>query len=202
LSTKKTERIGIFGGAFNPIHNGHLFVAKESISKFSLSKIIFVPTGNPVFSKEDLLDKRERFALCKLAIRGEKSFEISDFEVKNEKPSYYIETLKHYKSENIEIFSILGEDAFIEFHRWKEYQEIFRNCYFIVAERFEDNFITTKAYINEKFSEYKNKIFFLPHPLYRVSSTLLRKRIKSGLNISYLLPKEVEKEILKNKFYK
>ncbi len=71
-----------------------------------------------------------------------------------------------------------------------------------VAERFEDNFITTKAYINEKFSEYKNKIFFLPHHIYRVSSTLLRKRIKSGLNINYLLPKEVEKEILKNKFYK
>ncbi|PIP49818.1 MAG: nicotinate-nicotinamide nucleotide adenylyltransferase, partial [Caldiserica bacterium CG23_combo_of_CG06-09_8_20_14_all_35_60] len=74
-------KLGIFGGAFNPIHIGHLFVAKEALKIFQLDKIIFIPTGNPVFQKEELLDKKDRAKLVNLSIKDEPCFEESLFEV-------------------------------------------------------------------------------------------------------------------------
>ena len=196
------NKLGIFGGAFNPIHNGHLFVAKEAIKVFELKKVIFVPTGNPVFPKEDLLAKSIRANLVKLAIEGEPCFEESFFEIERNTLSYFIDTLEQFINPENEVFTLLGEDAFIELHRWKSYNEIIKKTKLIIAERFEDSFRTTGKYIESKFPEFKDKIFFLSHPLYRISSTLIRERVKSNKHISYLVPEGVEKEILDKKYYK
>jgi len=196
------DKLGIFGGAFNPIHNGHLFVAKEAIKIFELRKIIFVPTGNPVFPKEDLLAKSDRAHLVKSAIEGEFSFQESFFEIERDAPSYFIDTLEQFINHENDIFTLLGEDAFIELHRWKSYEKIIRKVKFIIAERFEDSFRTTAKYIESKFPEFKDKIFFLSHPLYRISSTLIRERVKSNKHISYLVPESIEKEILDKQYYK
>lgn len=195
-------RIGLYGGAYNPIHIGHLFVAKEAINLFNLEKVIFVPTGNPVFRKLDLLDKDIRLSLVKMAIKDEPRFEVSDFEVKRTEPSYYIDTLKHFKTDEVEIFSIIGEDAFLKITLWKDYEEILRNSYFIVAKRLNDDFSTLREFITENLNGFKDKIFTLSHPLFCVSSTLIRDRIKQGLSVSYLVPKEVELEIVRNGYYK
>jgi nicotinate-nucleotide adenylyltransferase len=202
LFIRKMNKIGIFGGAFNPIHNGHLFVAKESLKVFGLRKIIFVPTGNPVFTKEDLLPKETRAYLVKIAIKDESYFEESLFEIDRDEPSYYIETLEQFEDSENDLFTIVGEDAFLFFHKWKSYQDIILKTNFIIAERFDDSFKTTKNYIEKNFPDFEKKIFFLPHPLYRISSTLIRERIKSNKHISYLVSEEVEREILNKKFYK
>ncbi|BAL81488.1 nicotinate-nucleotide adenylyltransferase [Caldisericum exile] len=202
LSSTTKIRIALYGGAFNPIHVGHLFVAKEAINLFNLSKVIFIPTGNPVFAKKDLLDKYIRLNLVKMAIKDENHFEVSDFEVKSPEPSYYIETLKHFKQEGVEIFSIIGEDAFLKITLWKDYEEILRNSYFIVAKRLNDDFSTLREFISENLNGFKDKIFTLSHPLFCISSTLIRERVKNGLSITYLVPKEVELEILRNNYYK
>ena len=196
------SKIGIFGGAFNPIHNGHMFVAEEALWIFQLNKIVFVPTGNPVFQKEDLLDKNERSKLVSLSIKDRPYFEESLFEVQRDAPSYFIDTLEQFLQPSNSLYTILGEDAFIYFHKWKSYEEIISRTNFIVAERFEDSFATTKKYIQTNFHEFIDKIFFLSHPLYRISSTLIRERIKSNKHISYLVPEIVEKEILDKRYYK
>jgi len=201
LSTTK-NRIALYGGAFNPIHIGHLFVAKEAIRLFNLSKVIFIPTGNPVFAKKDLLDKRIRAHLVEIAISGEENFEISYFEVEKDSPSYYIETLKSFLDPQTEIFSIIGEDAFLKILLWKDYIEILENSYFIVAKRLNDNFETLREFIQENLNGFAKKIFTLSHPLHCISSTLIRERIKNNLTISYLVPKVVENEIVKNGYYK
>jgi len=199
---KKTNKIGLFGGAFNPIHNGHLFVAKESIKTFNLNKIIFIPTGNPVFEKQELLNKQIRANFVKNAISNEKNFEVSLFEIEREAPSFFIDTLQHFKNGKDILFTILGEDTFMQFHKWKSPEEILENSYLIVAKRYEGNFVGTKSYIKERFKKYEEKIFFLPHPLYPISSTLIRERIKKGMPVSYLLPESIEKEILENGYYR
>lgn len=200
------NKIGILGGAFNPIHFGHLFIAKEAMDLFSLKKIIFVPTGNPVFPKEDLLNKRVRAEFVKTAVFGEKQFELSLFEVERDAPSFFINTLKyfktHFKTEQNEIFVIIGEDAFLQFHRWRSPEEILNISSLIVAKRYEGNFEKTKNYVEEHFIAFKDKIHFLSHPLFPISSTLIRKRIKEGKSISYLLPKNVEEIIIKNGYYR
>lgn len=203
LFSKKTSKIAIFGGAFNPIHYGHLFIASEAISLFNFDKVIFVPTGNPnpAFKKEDLLDKGIRMNLCRIATEKYNVFEVSDYEVKKDTPSYYIETLLHFKKECESIWTILGEDAFQQIHRWKESFEIFKNTEFIIAERYEDNFRSTKNYIERNFKQYKGKIKFLKHPFFKVSSSFIRERIRNNLPINFLIPEKVEEEIIKNKYY-
>ena len=198
---KKTNKIGLFGGAFNPIHNGHLFVAKESMKTFNLNKIIFIPTGNPVFEKQELLNKQIRANFVKTAISNKKNFEVSFFEVERETPSFFIDTLQHFNNGKDMLFTILEEDTFMQFHKWKSPEEILENSYFIVAKRYEGNFAGTKKYIKKYFTEYKEKILFLPHPLFPISSTLIRERIKKGKYISYLLPESIEKKIVENGYY-
>jgi nicotinate-nucleotide adenylyltransferase len=195
-------KLGIFGGAFNPIHIGHLFVAKEALKIFQLDKIIFIPTGNPVFQKEELLDKKDRAKLVNLSIKDEPCFEESLFEVNRDVPSYFINTLDQFINHYDDLYTILGEDTFILFHKWKSYREIISKTNFIIAERFEDSFTISKKYIQTYFPDFKEKIFFLSHPLYRISSTLIRERIKSNKYISYLVPKEIEMEILNKRYYK
>ncbi len=197
------NRVGIFGGAFNPIHYGHLFIANEAFSKFRLEKVIFVPTGNPVFPKEDLLPGSIRLEFVKLSVKNVSYFEVSDFEVIHKEPSYFIKTLLHLLEQERceECFTIIGEDAFLHFHKWKEPMEILKHTNLIVAKRFEGNFYETKRYTDTFFKDFKKKIFYLNHPLYPVSSTLIRKRIKNGEPISYLLPETIEKEIIKNAYF-
>ncbi|MEF3244696.1 MAG: nicotinate-nucleotide adenylyltransferase [Caldisericaceae bacterium] len=201
LSSSKKVKIGIYGGAFNPIHIGHLFVGKESIRLFNLDKVIFVPTGNPVFRKKDLLDKYIRAHLVEIAIEGETNFEISYFEIEKEGPSYYIDTLRNFIKDGVDIYTIIGEDAFLKITLWKDFKEILSNSNFIVAKRLSDNFATLKEFTNENLNDFTKKIFTLEHPLFPISSTLIRERLKTGLPISYLVPKPVENEILRHGYY-
>ncbi len=198
------SRIGIFGGAFNPIHTGHLFIAKEAKRIFSLKKVAFVPTGNPAFQKEGLLDKNTRTKLVELSISNNKDFDLSLYEIKKNTTSYFIETLNYFIKlyPEKEFFTILGEDTFLKFHLWKEPKEILKKTNLIVAKRFEGNFSNSKEYMNKHFEEFKEKIFFMNHPLFPVSSTLIRQRIHEGKFISYLVPEAVEREILVNGYYK
>ena len=198
------SRVGIFGGAFNPIHTGHLFIAKEAKRIFSLSKVTFIPTGNPAFQKEGLLDKNIRTKLVELSISGNKDFDFSLYEIKKNTTSYFIETLNYFKElyPEKEFFTILGEDAFLKFHLWREPKEILKKTNLIVAKRFEDNFSDSRKYMNKYFREFKEKIFFMDHPLFPISSTLIRRRIYEGKFISYLVPNAVEKEILENGYYR
>ena len=200
----KKVRVGIFGGAFNPIHCGHLFIAKESLHIFSLDKIIFVPTGNPAFHKEDLLDKYARTKLVDLAISDETNFELSLYEVEKESVSYFIETVQYFESQytDYEFFMILGEDSFLQFHLWKNPEEILRKVKMIVAKRFEGDFLDSRQYMKLHFETFKNKIFFMSHPLFPISSTLIRERIYKGEFISYLVPKKIEREIINNGYYR
>ena len=197
-------KIGVFGGAFNPIHYGHLFIAAESLNVFQLKKIIFVPTGNPAFEKEDLLDKNIRLRMVREATKKIAQFTVDDFEVQQKSTSYFIYTLNHiialYPEDTI--FSILGEDAFLNFHKWNSPEEILLKTSLIIAKRFEGNFTRTKDYIEEQFKNFKEKILFLDHPLYPLSSTLIRRRIKDGKSISFLVPEVIEKEIVENGYYR
>ena len=197
-------KVGIFGGAFNPIHYGHLFIALESLSVFQLKKIIFIPTGNPAFKKENLLDKNIRLHMVKEATKTVAQFTVDDFEVQRKGTSYFIYTLNHiidlYPDDIV--FSILGEDAFLNFHKWNSPKEILSKTYFIIAKRFEGNFIKTKEYIKKYFNNFKETILFLDHPLYPLSSTLIRKRIRDGKGISFLVPEIIEKEVNKNGYYR
>ena len=192
-------RIGIIGGSFNPIHYGHLVSASEACNKFKLDKVIFVPSSiNPLKSTSNLAEARHRLNMIKLAIADDPRFENSDIEIKRGGTSYTIDTIKAFVKEyskDVNIYFIIGIDAFLEINSWASPDALLRMCKFIVTTR--PGYDIEKA--NQVFRKH-TEIMEITH--LNISSSDIRERIKSGAPIRYLLPEKVEDYVRKHKLYK
>ncbi|SEF89316.1 nicotinate-nucleotide adenylyltransferase [Caloramator fervidus] len=195
--------VGIFGGTFNPIHYGHLIVANEVLDNFKLEKIIFIPCGIPPHKREDIAAARLRYEMVKLAIEDNPFFEVIDIEVKKDNYSYTYDTLiELQKIYSVNKFKfIIGLDAFLEIDSWKNVYDVFKMAEFIVVNR-DENLENVKKIILEKATKYKGEVKFLRIPNIEISSSEIRKRIRLGKSIRYLLPDKVIDFIQKNKIYK
>ncbi len=195
-------KIGLFGGTFDPIHTGHIALAKQVLAQFELDKIIFIPAGNPPHkSTKHVTDKEHRFRMVQLATENEPSFSVSDFELLSNKPNYSYLTISHFKEQfaGDEIFFIVGGDSFRDFPDWKNYKTLLTLCTFIVVSRPE---IAPAQYF-EKFSgdETPPRVFFLENFSFPVSSTNIRKSLQKGMDVSLQLPPFVAEYIKTNKLY-
>ena len=188
-------RIGILGGTFNPIHIGHLILAEEALSKLSLDKVIFVPTYLPPHkSVEGNARPQERLRMVKLAIEDNPALEVSSFEIESKKKSYSVETLKEFRKKygkTTQLYFITGSDLLKDLFSWKDVNEIFRVSKFIVANR--------PGYPVTDIPEEAERVVITP---IQVSSEDIRKRIKSGRSIRYLVPEKVREYILAHNLYK
>src|SRR6201995_4014590 len=176
--------IGLYFGSFNPIHTGHLIVANHVVTHTEVDKIWFVVSPhNPLKDSHSLLNEHDRLHLVNLAIEGNPKFRGSNVEFHLPKPSYTIDTLTYLTEKfPLEKFSvIMGADSFQNIHRWKNYEQLLANYKVIVYERpgFE---------IKET---YGAKLTQLQAPLLEVSATYIRKQIKEGKSIRYLVPDKV-----------
>lgn len=185
-------KIGIFGGSFNPVHNGHIFIAKYIMEKKSLDKIIFIPVGLPSHRENNLLSSKHRLNILSLALENEKSFEISDIELKEEKVSYTIDTLRKIKEiyPNDEIYEIIGEDSAAYFEKWKDYKEVLKLSKVLV-------FMRKNSIVKENFENME----FLDTPYIDISATMVRENIRKGIDISNLIDEKVYEYIKNNKLY-
>ena len=192
-------RIGVLGGTFDPIHMGHLIIAEDVREKLSLSKIIFIPAGNP-WMKEKISDKEKRFEMTKLAIKNNPFFEISRMEIEREGPSYTVDTLRILKKKYEEIYFIAGYDSVSSLPRWKNPDEILRLAFFVGVRRpgCERPDIDE---LSKSIPGAKEKIILLDTPLIEISSTDIRERVRKGLSIKYLVPPEVEEYIKREGLY-
>lgn len=194
----------IFGGTFDPIHNGHLYIAYEALYKLGLDKIIFMPSGNPPHKLgRNITDGFLRYEMVKMAIRGENRFAISDYELKKSNLSYTYETLKYFNNleKDTMWYFLTGVDCLMDVESWKNSEDIFRLCKFVVFNRpgySMKNIQKQKSKIEKK---YFNEIIFLDVPLLDISSTNIRKAIKEEKNVSYLLPESVYNTIEVLKLY-
>jgi len=192
-------RIGIMGGTFNPIHYGHLVSASEVCNKFKLDKVIFIPSAlNPLKNASNLAEARHRLKMIKLAIASNPLFEASDAEIKRGGVSYTIDTIKAFVKKygkDVNIYFIIGADAFLEINSWASPDALLKMCKFIVTTR--PGYDVKKAkHVFKKHTE------IMEIPYLEISSSDIRERIKSGVPIRYLLPEKVETYIQKHKLYK
>jgi nicotinate-nucleotide adenylyltransferase len=211
-------RIGIFGGTFNPVHQGHLIAAEEIRQRFQLQRIIFVPSARPPHKPNlELMDAKHRLEMARLAIEGNPHFDISSIELDRSGYSYSVETVQSFRKEfgeDAALFFIIGADAFPELNSWHEPERLIGLCNFIVLSRpgfsFDEVFQRVEETFGIKDHEEKDRVS-LPngHFLYLaeitpvgISSTLIRSRIREGGAIKYLLPEPVESYILSNNLYK
>jgi nicotinate-nucleotide adenylyltransferase len=131
--------VGLFGGTFNPVHWGHLKTADEIRRIFDLTRVIFIPTNiSPHKESEDVVPAQHRLKMLDLAVEDNPYFFTSDVELKRHERSYSIETLTYFTrtlEKDLDLFFILGMDAFLEINTWKNYQGLFSLCNFIVMTR-------------------------------------------------------------------
>lgn len=191
----------VFSGTFNPIHNGHLYMAEYVLEKFGFSKILFIPAFKPPF-KESVPELTEhRFNMVKLAIEDNPRFEISDIEYRLGGKSYTYRTIcELYKEYEIDgkISFIIGTDAFETLDKWYESEKLRKLVEFIVFVRKNDFDI-------KKYDEMKEKGYcfkFAQMQFNDISSTEIRKKIHDNLPLKGLLPEKAERYIKENGLYK
>ena len=207
-------RIAIFGGTFNPVHIGHIRGAISVYETFKLDKVIFLPTGIPPHKKDNVANAEYRYTMLKLAIEGLKFFEISRLEIDSNRVNYTIDTIGELKSQLKEdnLFFIVGTDAFYYLNLWKDYKRLVNEITFIVIRRPEyDTKIILSKYADlvdfeeiHESGEYptqKKKIYIYTPPAFDVSSSMIRRKVRNGECIKYLVPEKVENFIKEKRLY-
>ena len=196
------DKIAIFGGSFNPIHLGHLSVAKCALDECRLKKVIFLPNANPPHkNKEGIIPAIHRYNMVSLAIEDFNDFEISDYEMNSDKPSYTINTMRYMKSAfNAELFFIIGADSLYTLNLWKSYDELIHECSFIVADRNCTEGENLKNAVLE-LEKKGGRAEIIKMPKIDVTSTMIRQYILSGKDISAYVPGKVNEYITANNLY-
>ena len=201
------KRTGIFGGSFNPIHNGHISLAKQLKEKAGLDEVwLMVSPQNPLKQAADLLDDTLRMEMARLALDGVDGIIASDYEFHLPKPSYTWNTLQALSKDypDREFVLLMGGDNWEHFDRWYHYEDIVANYQIVVYPRKEEG---GKRKENTLLAEIKAEGNLLPlstfhFPLINISSTEIRERIKAGKGIRRLVPKAVADYIKEKGLYK
>lgn len=198
--------IGLMGGTFDPIHVGHLVAAEEARQQFSLDYVIFVPAGIPPHKEyENITLPEHRHLMTTLAVMSNPSFIVSRFEIEQNKPTYTIDTVKHFAgSQNPEpnLYFITGADAIMEIYTWKSYEELLSICTFIAVTRSGYSLRHFHETLDRNCPRLKHKIHLLEIPALAVSSTYIREKVVLGKTIKYLTPESVEQYIKKFELYR
>lgn len=200
----KREKIGIMGGTFDPIHNGHLLLAECAANQFNLDKILFIPTGiSPHKNHKDVTSNHHRYNMVLLAINSNYKFFLSTVEMDRQTTTYTVDTIEILKSKykNADLYFILGSDSLLQIHNWKDYKRLLSMCNFIVAKRPGEQNNILKKIIDEFKLLYNSSILILEGTFLDISSSQIRERVKKGIPISNLVPKPVEIYIHKHKLY-
>jgi nicotinate-nucleotide adenylyltransferase len=215
------ERVGLFGGTFDPVHCGHIRAAGEVLGRFSLDKVLFIPSFIPPHKERGgIASACDRLSMVELACRAEPRFAASSIEVDAGEKSYSIITLEKVKRiyPGAWIFFVLGVDAFLEIETWRDHERVLEECLFIVmtrpgyrleqADRVLGGPRGEKVHhvsASEKIGEDlfgARRIFFLPILALDISSTEVRKRIGRGETIKGLVPEAVGDYIRSHHLYR
>ncbi len=190
-----TVKLGIFGGAFNPIHHGHLVMAQRAVEHLSLDKLLLIPSAiSPRKEKRSMISAEERLSMVRVAVRGNPFLQAGSMEIQRGGTSYTIDTVRSLDKPNVKLFLLLGADTAKGFSKWKSPQEIAQKCTIAIAGR--------PATSRVKLPKYAGSEVKIPGPLLEISSTEIRKRVSQGLSIRYLVPDGVDRFIRKMGLYR
>jgi nicotinate-nucleotide adenylyltransferase len=219
------KRLGLFGGSFNPIHNGHLAIARDVRARMNLARILFIPTGDPPHKhNRSLAPAPVRLEMVRLATADTSEFDVSAIEIDRTGKSYSIDTIREVRrrySQPLELLFIIGLDAFLEFPTWRAPEEILKMCRFVVVPRpgrLFQSLIAIPLFQNlapESLGQLDAGVIdrldivipeilgitCLSIPPCPISASEIRRRIRNGLPLANMLPPSVESYILQHSLY-
>lgn len=198
---KKIIKLGIMGGTFNPIHQGHLVAAEIIRDEFKLNEVLFVPSGKPPHKdNNEIASPRHRWMMTLLATATNDYFSTSSIEIERKGESYTYDTivsLKKIYGEKTECYFITGADAIAQISTWHKVENLPSLAKFIAASR-----PGYKLDMEKIEPSFRKSTYLIEIPALAISSTEIRKRVKEGKTIKYLVPEVVEKYIYKNNLYR
>jgi nicotinate-nucleotide adenylyltransferase len=198
-------KIAVLGGTFDPIHLGHLAVAGEARWLLALSKVIFMPAGQPYFKDSAAISPAEdRIKMLELAIADQPAYLISRLEVERPGPSYAVDSMAKFKKQLDsvdELFFIMGWDAIMSLHFWHEADRLIKLCRIVAAPR--PGYPQPRIDSLEKdLPGITERVIVMERPLIDISATLIREKVANGLPIDGLVPPAVAAYILEKGLYK
>lgn len=199
------SKIGVFGGTFNPIHNGHISLGVYCKEDLNLDKLMLIPTYTPPHkSSNELADEEHRLKMCKLATEQYGYFEVSDIEIKRKGKSYTYETLKSLKEiyTQDDLYLIVGADMFLTLDKWKNPESIFKDVTIAAVPRNDDDKEDLTSYYESTIKSLGAKAVILDNPVVQVSSTYIRENIDNYQLIKSLIDSNVYEYIVKNNLYR
>lgn len=181
----KSARIGIYGGSFSPVHNGHLKLAEFALSEFNLDKVYFVPSNTTPLKKGDLLPTPVRLRCLREALKGKKQFAVSTEEIDRGGTSYTVDTLKAFKKKygkGSVLYFLAGADNAKNLSRWKSPAKVLNLCRFTILSR-----------PGAARSKTPPNVLWAAFPALNVSSSEVRRRLKAGRTLKGFVPPRVER---------
>lgn len=199
-------KIGIMGGTFDPIHNGHLMLGEYAYQEFQLDEVWFMPNGNPPHKSNDTIESqtKNRVEMVRRAIAGKEYFSLQLYETKNKEVNYSYKTMEHFKRAYPEytFYFIIGADSLFSIEKWVHPEILLSDCIVLAAYRDNtgtDEMLSQIQYLNDK---YGADIRLLNTPNVDISSSDIRERIKDGLSIRKMVPEAVFDYIEENQLFR
>ena len=198
-------RVGIYGGTFAPVHNGHVAAAKAFMEQMKLDYLFIIPAYLPPHKQIDESDDPVyRLRMCELAFKDIDGVVISDCEIARGGKSYTYDTLKELQREDTRLFLLCGTDMVLTFDTWYRFEDIFKMCYPVYVRRENDALIGNRivSKINEYYQKYGVMFRKIMTDPIELSSTDIRRAVKNGQDISGMVPAAVADFIKQNGLYR
>ena len=203
-TTDNSRKYAIYGGSFDPFHNGHLALAESAVRECGLDKLIFMPAYVSPFKQDRKVTAgADRCGMIETILRYNKAFCLSRYELNREGPSYTVETLRHWRQLlGGELSFVLGFDSVVQLESWYVGEEILRDYHLITCKRpdtDDEEGMKMISYFREK---YGSRITILDKDPVDASSTEIRQMVSEGRSIAGLVPPEVEEYIIEHQLYR
>lgn len=198
------EHIGILGGTFNPVHNGHINMAEGFLERLPLDYMLVMPVWSPPHKQADmLLPAEKRLKMCSLAVADDKRYRVCDMEIRRGGKSYTSDTLKELSKihPNAQLYFLMGADMFMTLESWHEFETITRLSILCAAARHEGETKRLREFAKVLNKRYGARCIVEKIPVIDVSSTQIREDISAGKDISALVPPKVYDYIKENHLY-
>ena len=198
-------KIGVLGGTFDPIHNGHLAVAEEARAYLNLNEVIFLPAGQPwMKSDRSISPARHRTAMIGLALQARPYFKSSTIEIEHQGPSYSVNSMAELKAQAVEPtdwYFILGWDNLSKIPQWREPAKLIEMCFLAAVPRPGYERPNMKK-LEAALPGISKKVILMDKPRLEISATDIRNKVAQGIPIGGLVPEAVEKYIKENGLYR
>jgi len=196
--------IGVLGGTFDPVHNGHLIIAEVARTKLNLAEVIFVPAGQPwLKADKPITPAKHRLEMLRLSLAGKPYFKISTMEIERAGPSYTIDTIIELRSKinaGDELFFILGQDNLAQLPQWREPSRLIQLCYLVAVPRPGSPRPNLKT-LEASLPGILQRVVLMEEPRVDISASEIRERVRRGLSVRHLVPEPVNRYIKEKRLY-